>query len=277
MTIESTHHLTGEPHERVCSLALRTLERAQIPVLIGGAFAFTHYTGIVRDTKDLDIFLREQDLGAALDALAAEGFATTAPFPHWLAKAQRDEVSLDIIFASGNGLGRVNDDWFRYARDGSLYGERIRIVPPEEVLCSKAFVMERERYDGGDVAHLISAQGLTLDWPRIIRRFGVHVPVLYSHVLLFAYIYSDGLGRIPSDLLEELRRRSMAVLHDRGPELVCSGPLLSRGQYLADLRMRGYADARLTTGAMSEDQIAIWTDAIDAADPHSDPEPAPTR
>ena len=38
-------------------------------------------------------------------------------------------LSMDIIFASGNGLGRVDDDWFRYAPDASLYGEPIRVVP----------------------------------------------------------------------------------------------------------------------------------------------------
>jgi hypothetical protein len=262
--IESTHHLSGEPHERVCALVLRILKRANVPVLVGGAFAFTHYTGIVRDTKDLDRCVREADVGRALGALAQEGFQTSLPFPHWLAKAQLDTAAFDIIFASGNGLNRVDDDWFQYARDASLYGELVRIMPPEEMLCSKSFVMERKRFDGAEVAHLISTQGLTLDWARIIQRFDEHVPVLFSHLVLFLYVYSDGAERIPPDLFEQVRTRTKAVLSDVPEQPLCRGTLLSRAQYLPDIGMRGYADARLTLGTMSESDLKVWTDAIDA-------------
>ena len=30
----------------------------EVPFLVGGAYAFAHYTGIVRHTKDLDLFVR---------------------------------------------------------------------------------------------------------------------------------------------------------------------------------------------------------------------------
>ncbi len=265
--IESTHHLSGEPHERTCALALRALNRAQIPALVGGAFAFTHYTGIVRDTKDLDLFVEERDLPQVLAALDAEGFATSVPFPHWLAKAQLDSLAIDIIFASGNGLGRVDADWFQYARDATLYGEPVRVTPPEEMLCSKSFVMERERYDGADVAHLLASQGLTLDWPRIVRRVGPHVPILFSHVVLFHYIYSDGADRLPPGLLDNLHELTRRALADRPDTLVCRGSLISRQQFLPDTTMRGYEDARLSLGAMSEDEVRIWTEAIRPSTP----------
>ena len=266
-TIESTHHLTGEPHERTCALILRALTHAQTPVLVGGAFALTHYTGIVRDTKDLDFFVRECDLAQVLDVLAAEGFTTSVPFPHWLAKAELDSLVIDIIFASGNGLGRVDDDWFQYARDATLYGELIRLAPPEEMLCSKLFVMERERYDGADVAHLLASQGLTLDWPRIFRRLGAHIPLLCSHLVLFHYIYSDGADRLPPGLMNEVRERADAALANRPATLVCRGSLISRQQYLPDTTMRGYEDARLALGSMTEDEVRIWTEAIRPAPP----------
>jgi Uncharacterised nucleotidyltransferase len=266
-TIESTHHLSGEPHERTCALAIRALNRAEAPVLVGGAFAFTHYTGIVRDTKDLDLFVREDDVPQVLAALASEEFMTSVPFPHWLAKAQLDSLAIDIIFASGNGLGRVDDDWFQYARDATLYGERVRVTPPEEMLCSKLFVMERERYDGADVAHLLASQGLTLDWARIIRRLGAHVPLLYSHLVLFLYIYSDGAERLPPGLFDDLHERTRVALADRPANLLCRGSLISRQQYLPDTTMRGYEDARLSLGAMTEDEVRIWTEAIQPSRP----------
>jgi hypothetical protein len=259
--IESTHHLSGEPHERVCALVLRVLKRAEVPVLVGGAFAFTHYTGIVRDTKDLDLFVREADVGRALGALAQEGFETSLPFPHWLAKAQLGGVWFDIIFASGNGLNRVGDDWFQYARDASLYGELVRIMPAEEMLCSKAFVVERERYDGAEVAHLISTQGQSLDWERIIRRFGEHVPVLFSHLVLFLYVYSDGAERIPPGLFEDVQARTMAALQEQPDPPVCRGTLLSRA---VSPRHR---DARLCRRAPhAGDDVRVGFEGVDRRD-----------
>jgi hypothetical protein len=44
---------------------------------------------------------------------------------------------------------------------------------------------------------------------------------------------------------------------------VCRGTLLSREQYLVDLRERGYADARLAPhGNVSPEALQIWTNAI---------------
>lgn len=266
-TIESTHHLSGEPHERTCALAIRALGRAEAPVLVGGAFALTHYTGIVRDTKDLDFFVRERDLHAVLETLAEEGFMVSVPFPHWLAKARLDSLSFDIIFASGNGLCRVDDDWFQYARDATLYGELVHVAPAEEMLCSKLFVMERERFDGADVAHLLAAQGKSLDWSRILERLGPQVPLLFSHVVLFLYIYSDGAERLPTGLFDELLARTRQALADTPDRLLCRGSLISRQQFLPDTTMRGYEDARLALGTMTEDEVRIWTSAIQPQPP----------
>ena len=45
---------------------------------------------------------------------------------------------------------------------------------------------------------------------------------------------------------------------------VCQGTLLSRAQYLVDVEEWGYEDARVTPrGSMTEEQIAVWTAAID--------------
>ena len=41
----------------------------------------------------------------------------------------------------------------------------VLVAPAEESLWCKAFVMERERFDGADVAHIILAYGDRLDWP----------------------------------------------------------------------------------------------------------------
>src|SRR4051794_18048765 len=93
---------------------LRVFADARLPVLIGGAYAFARYTGIERHTKDFDIFVRESDFIATLRALRAAGYTTEATFSHWLGKAIHGDFFVDVIFGSGNGIARVDDDWFAY-------------------------------------------------------------------------------------------------------------------------------------------------------------------
>lgn len=246
---------------------MRALVDDGVPFLVGGALALAAYCGIRRFTKDLDLFLREEDVPRALETLARAGFRTETPYPHWLAKAHDGEgqVFIDVIFSSGNGAAPVDPEWFAYAQDALVLGIVVPLCPPEETLWSKAFVMERERYDGADVAHLLLACAPTLDWERLLRRFGAHWRVLLAHLVLFGYVFPDEAERVPrwvtDELFERLRREAAHPVSGEQTR-VCRGTLLSREQYLPDLA-RGWRDARLQpTGHMSEDAVAIWTDAI---------------
>ena len=63
-----------EPEEAaVFAQALRLLAETGIPHALGGALALHSYTGIWRDTKDLDVFLKPADLATAFRALAGAG------------------------------------------------------------------------------------------------------------------------------------------------------------------------------------------------------------
>ncbi|HYL06225.1 MAG TPA: hypothetical protein VE075_09300, partial [Thermoanaerobaculia bacterium] len=233
--------------------AMSVLEQAGIPFLVGGAYAFAHYTGIVRHTKDFDLFILPRDFDAALAALAAAGYAVERNFPHWLGKAYGEDGSfVDLIFGSGNGLTPVDEGWFRHSRCGEVLGVPAPLCPAEEMLWSKAFIMERERYDGADVAHLLHCCAAELDWPRLLDRFGEHWRVLLSHLVLFGYIYPPGpagsahltgAARVPPQVMEaligrlsrETREMSAAAGAEAGAEAVCRGTILSRAQYLFDL------------------------------------------
>ena len=57
--------------------AIQVLEEAGVPFLVGGAYAYAHYTGVYRDTKDLDLFLRPVDTGRAMSILDADGWSTS--------------------------------------------------------------------------------------------------------------------------------------------------------------------------------------------------------
>jgi hypothetical protein len=245
--------------------ALRTLSGARVPILVGGAYAFARYTGIERHTKDFDIFVRRRDAPRVLRALAGAGCRTAVPFPHWLAKAYCADDYVDVIFSSGNGVAQVDDAWFAHAVPDEVLGLPVRLVAPEEMIWSKGFIMERERFDGGDVQHILHARAERLDWSRLMERFGPHWRVLLSHLVLFGFVYPAERTRIPAEVMRELTARLLGEI-DRAAtnDRVSQGTLLSRGQYLVDVDQWGYRDAReLPAGNMSADEIAIWTAAIE--------------
>jgi hypothetical protein len=261
----STRRMVSPSASQFYGDTIRTLTDARIPFVVGGAFALKHYAGVARGTKDLDIFLRRQDLTRALDALDAHGYMTDQTFPHWLAKAWCGEQFVDFIFASANGLCSVDDQWFSAGVTVTIFGQPALLCPIEEVIWSKCFVMERERFDGADIHHLIAAKGSAIDWARLLGRVGENWRVLLAHLIVYGFVYPREREQVPAWVLNELTAR-LAAQRASEDVPVCNGTLLSREQYLFDLEERGYADARLPPfGNVSSAEIALWTDAIGKA------------
>ncbi|TFZ03265.1 nucleotidyltransferase [Ramlibacter rhizophilus] len=244
---------------------LRTLQAARIPFLVGGAFAQACFTGIRRSTKDLDLFIRREDYPRATRVLTDAGWRCELPYSHWLAKVYQGEEFIDLIFNSGNGVAPVDERWFRNNIEVEVLGVAVRVANLEDSLLTKAFIMERERYDGADVAHLLQANAEHVDWPGLIERFGSHWRVLLAHLSLFGYIYPGERHRIPRWVMDRLLARlflETAAPPGEDPH-VCAGTLLSREQYLHDVTRLGYMDGRLTPAStMTAEEIAVWTQAI---------------
>jgi hypothetical protein len=239
-------------------------EQAGIETLIGGAYAFARYTKIERHTKDLDVFVRESDFADALRALEKAGYKTAVPFPHWLGKAYCDDYFVDVIYGSGNGVARVDDEWFANAVPDAVFDLDVRLCPVEEMIWSKAFIQERERYDGADIAHLLLARAEKLDWQRLLRRFAGDWRVLLSHLVLFGFIYPGERDRLPHWVMQELIGRLEGSMSASAPgDRVCHGTLLSRQQYLIDVKRWDRLDARtLADNPMTDEDIARWTAGI---------------
>jgi hypothetical protein len=243
---------------------MRALDEAAVEFLIGGAYALHRYADVERHTKDLDVFVRPGDIRAALGALAAAGLRTELTFPHWLGKAHRGDDFVDVIFSAGNGEAPVDDEWFANATADEVLGVPARLAPVEEMIWQKAYIQERERYDGADIAHLIRARSQTLDWQRLVRRFGPHWRVLLAQLVLFGFIYPGERHLVPDWVMYGLATRLQAETAAPSPEVrACQGTLLSREQYLPDVERWGYRDPRRQPeGPLTPDDLARWTRAI---------------
>jgi hypothetical protein len=245
--------------------ALGTLDENRLPYLVGGAYAFARYTGIERHTKDFDIFIRREDWPRAKKILESNGYKTDLTFPHWLGKAFEGDDFIDLIFSAGNGVAVVDEVWFEKAVDGVVLDMDVKLIPAEEMIWSKGLIMERERFDGADVAHVIHAVGPKLDWRRLIDRYAEHWRALFAHIVLFGFIYPSDRANVPAWVVEELTQRLMDETNGPAPaEKVCYGTIISRQQYLRDINYWGYADARLKPlGNMTVEEVAHWTAGID--------------
>lgn len=256
-----------EVHPEKLDFYRSTLElfiREGLPFLVGGTHAYYRYTGIARQTKDFDVFIRREDYPRFEKALQDAGYDTHLTFPHWLGKIHKGKAFIDVIFSGGNGEAAVDDEWFEHSVEGTIFGLPVRLAAPEEMIWSKSYVMERERYDGGDVMHLMLRTGKRLDWDRLVRRFGDHWRILFMQIVKFGFVYPSERHRMPRPIVEQLLARFNAEFNERAPqEKVCQGTLTSRAQYLIDVREWGFSDARLEPrGTLSPEDVAHWTAAI---------------
>jgi hypothetical protein len=251
--------------------AMDAVEQAGVRFVVAGAYALAYHAGIVRHTKDLDLFVRRQDVETALAALE-ENLGTRSDWahPHWLAKAYADEADgtdgafIDFIFRSANGMCEVDDAWLDAACPGDVLGRPTPLCPAEEIIWSKAWVMARERFDGADIAHLVQARGRELDWRRLVDRFASGrnggERILLSHLLTFGFAYPAERDKVPGWVIDELVER---VRNEPPADAkICRGTMLSWDQYLPDITERGYADARVRPhGALTRAEVDQWTAA----------------
>jgi hypothetical protein len=246
-----------------CKDIIRLLTEHGIEFLVGGYDAFRDHTGISRETKDFDLITRPADVAVVIQLCREAGYGAELVFKHWLAKIHDQENFIDLIFNSGNGVCAVDDKWFARAAVRPIFDLPVKIIPVEELIWQKAYIMERERYDGADIAHLLLKCANQINWEHLLDRFGPDWRVLLSHLLLFGFIYPAKRGLLPRNVVTELLHRvESEQLADPPVANLCNGPLLSRSQFISDLEENGFRDSRLgDRNAMTAEDVKEWTAA----------------
>jgi hypothetical protein len=128
-----------EQAEKFYDELLNVLLKNNLPFMIGGTFAFSEYTGIERPTGDIDIMTTVDDYPQILRILSKNGFKTELSEIElkWLAKVWKDDFYTDIIFADRNGLDKIDKSWLARARQGTVLGHQVKLMPIEEMIRSK--------------------------------------------------------------------------------------------------------------------------------------------
>lgn len=223
--------------------ALMILNGSGIPFMAGGTFAVMAYTGMNRPTKDIDFFVKAGDFPKILAIFSERGYKVVVVDERWLAKVKKDGAFLDFIFGSGNSIFPVTDEWLKESKTHPILDIETKLLPPTELIWSRIFIQERNKYEGSDIAHLILTQHKAINWKRLLSYLDQYWEVLLVQVLNFRFIYPSERERIPRWLLDELLSRLSSQINLPGSKVkICRGRLFSSEDYRIDVKEWGFAD-----------------------------------
>ncbi len=228
---------------------LRILNENELPYMLGGGFAMFNYTGIVRDSKDLDIFCKPSEYPKILKVIAEHGYETELTDVRWLAKIHKNGEYIDIIFDTVNNICTVDNSWYEHAQEGEYAGVPVKFLPLVELIWCKLYVQNRERYDGSDINHMLLKQGKEMDWKRLLFRMDQHWHLLLSQLLIFQFVYpADYTEIVPKWLFDELIDRAKEQYDiPSSTEKVCRGPVIDQTQYEVDIKLWNYKVSTIKT------------------------------
>jgi hypothetical protein len=192
----------------ICKRAINALRSEKVDFLLGGAYGLALYTGRLRDTKDADFFILPEHAPRAAAALARAGFQdyypTCAYDRRWIYRSIMDGFVVDLIFRMANRRADIDDIWFRRAHDLTIHGDKLKVIPPEEMLWQKTYVLQRDRCDWPDIINILYVSGDKLDWEHLVNRAQQDERLLYGILHVFDWLCPERAAKLP----DFVRRRA---------------------------------------------------------------------
>ena len=183
---------------------IATCKAAGLPFAIGGGLAIGVYTGRWRETKDIDFYVLPKDLDKMRQILSEAGlvdYYDQLPYDRaWIYRSVQDKIIVDVIWAMANHKTDIDEKWIEGGPVVTIRGERFRVVPAEEMIWAKLYVMQKDRCDWPDVMNMIYAQRERLDWGHLLDRLGEDAPLLRAALLLFEWLSPAAARELPDCL-----------------------------------------------------------------------------
>ncbi|MEA2553391.1 MAG: hypothetical protein QOJ65_1567, partial [Fimbriimonadaceae bacterium] len=205
------------------------LREKGIRFAVGGGLAFSEYSCRVRNTKDLDLYIFPWDRNAAAAAVLEAGFEDyheKAEYDRsWIFRGYKEPVIVDLIWTAPNHRMVVDARWLTRGRDVVIRGTRLKLIPPEELIWAKMYVLQRDRCDWPDVLNILYNMGHLLDWRHLLNRAGKDVPLLGGVLSAYRWLAPERASNLPAWLWEQAglskdwMETSAEVSAERGPIL----------------------------------------------------------
>jgi hypothetical protein len=193
--------LIGEQDWRLYEPVLAAALARGVRFALGGGLAFSAYSGHARHTKDIDLYVLPAERQALIDLVTAAGFADyydSLPYDRrWIYRGRRDGVIVDVIWQMANRRAEVADDWLTRGPTLDLNGLTLRLLPPEELLWTKLYVMQRDRCDWPDLLNILRASGGSLNWEHLLARVGDDVGLVGGLLSVYAWLCPGRVWELP--------------------------------------------------------------------------------
>lgn len=202
MKVISSHPTTEDPDlaerfDRVLGDVVQALEEEGLKYVFIGGIA-SGGLGRPRTTHDIDIFVMPEESELTLRALEKRGFRTERTDPHWLYKAFKEDILVDVIFKS-KGEIYLDSEMYQRITLAEFRGRRLRLVSPEDLVIIKAAAhSELTPSHWHDAIALLSYAAL--DWKYLLKR-ARRAPRRILSLLLYAQ--SNDIW-VPNSVIEEL-------------------------------------------------------------------------
>jgi hypothetical protein len=175
----------------------------------GGAFAAAAHTGRWRNTKDLDLYVVPADRERMIAIVNAAGlkdlYEREAYDRRWIYRGTAEGVIVDVIWAMANQRADVDEAWLTRGPEVTLRGERLRVIPPEEIIWAKLYVFQRDRNDWTDVLNILYNRVQALDWRHLLHRLEDDSRVLAGVLSVFAWLTPTRAQHVPGWVWDRLR------------------------------------------------------------------------
>lgn len=202
-------------------------------MLLGGTMALGTYTRHWRTTKDVDVIVHRRDHARAVLALQEAGFEDFFGREEydrsWIFRGYRDEVIFDVIWELPNHRVEIDNSWFERARPLRMVGRDYSVVPVEELIRIKLYVMQRSRCDWVDVLNVLASSVTEIDWPWLVERMGRDLPLLHGVLAIFNWMCAGRANELPSWVRERfalpaIEADDVTAMEERRTRLLDSRP-----------------------------------------------------
>jgi len=231
---------------------LDVLNRTGVAYVVGGAMAVYAYSGIYRQTKDLDVFISPSGVKPILGIMSDEGFEVEVTDTYWLAKVRHQGYLLDCLFGLSNHLTPIDEKFLKTDYHISLRGIVSPLIGIEELIASKLFLIKSYRFDAHDVLHLIHSLEGRIDWNKLLSIINNDGELLLLYLLLFHYVYPGRAEWLPKQLIEELFERVRSGWGKDAEKKLFRGTAIDPKAFEIDTRLWGYTNPVKTRPLVDE-------------------------
>jgi hypothetical protein len=160
-------HAEPEPGSEAFREALKkvavALKKAGVRFALAGGYA-AWARGGPEPGHDVDFFLDEADVDAAVEALASAGLRVDRPTEDWLFKAWDGSVMVDLIHdSSGRPAGAATAD----AEQLPVCSIDMPVLSATDIVAAKLAALDEHNCDYGRLLPVVRALREQLDWPAV--------------------------------------------------------------------------------------------------------------